>query len=158
MVSSKGSVTAVFELSWWAFAFVLAGMVLLPIYSTVPDFPFFFPNFLYVVVAVTLTRYLFLLHVSWLRDRLIVQAAVAMLLIPLIFYMVQEFNAFIIYFDERGPDVLVRGLDPELGRTMDSYMHAEYRFFGVWAVVAAAITPFRLVYNAWVRYRASGRG
>ncbi len=157
MVSSKGRVTAIFEVSWWAFAVVLACMVLLPIYSTVPNFPFFFPNFLYVVVAVTLTRYLFLLQVSWLRDRLIFQAALAFLLLPLIFYMVQEFNAFIIYFDERGPDVLVRGLESELGATMDTYMHAEYRFFGVWAIVAAAIMPFRLVYNAWVRYRAGVR-
>lgn len=132
-------------------------MVLLPIYSTIPDFPFYLPNFIYVVVAVTLTRYLFLLRVTWLRDRLIAQAAVAFLLIPLIFYMVQEFNAFIIYFDERGPDVLVRGLEPDLGGTMDNYMHAEYRFFGVWAVVASIVMPFRLVYNAWVRYRSGVR-
>ena len=157
MADSKRRIRAIFELSWWAFAVVLAGMVVLPIYSTVPAFPFFGANVLYVVVAVTLTRYLFLLHVSWLRDRLILQAAVAFLLIPLIFYMVQEFNAFIIYFDERGPDVLIRGLEPELGRTMDRYMHAEYRFFGVWAIVASAVMPFRLVYNAWVRYRAGVR-
>ena len=157
MADSKATIAAVFELSWWAFAFVLAGLVILPLYSTVPDFPFYVPNFVYVVVAITLTRYLFLLHVSWLRDQLIVQAAVAVLLVPLAFYMVQSFNAFVIYFDERGPDVLIRSLDPELGRTMNRYMHAEYRFFGVWAIVAAAVTPFRLIYNAWVRYRASGR-
>ncbi|MGB3802055.1 MAG: hypothetical protein WA952_19700 [Lewinella sp.] len=157
MVKNKGRITAIFELSWWAFAVVLACMVLLPIYSTVPDFPFYLANFIYVVVDVTATRYLFLLHVTWLRDQLIVQAAVAFLLIPLVFYMVQEFNAFIIYFDERGPDVLIRGLDEELGDTLDKYMHAEYRFFGVWAIVASAIMPFRLVYNAWVRYRAGVR-
>ncbi len=155
--SSRAKITAIFELSWWAFALVLASMVVLPIYSTVPDFPFFLPNFLYVVVAITVTRYLFLLHVSWLRDRLVAQAAVAFLLIPLIFYMVQAFNAFIIYFDERGPDVLVRGLESEMGRTIDTYMHAEYRFFGVWAIVAAGVMPFRLIYNAWLRYRAGAR-
>ena len=146
-----------FELTWWAFTLVLAGLVLLPIYGTVPGFPFFVPNFIYVVTAVTVTRYLFLLEVSWLRDRLILQAAVAILLIPLIFYMVQAFNAFIIYFDERGPDVLIRGLEAETGTTIDRYMHAEYRFFGVWAVVASAIMPFRLIYNAWARYRAGVR-
>ncbi len=157
MDSSKGRVTAIFEASWWAFALVLAGMVVLPIYSTVPDFPFYVPNFIYVVTAVTLTRYLFLLHVSWLRDQLLLQAAIAMVLIPLVFYMVQAFNAFVIYFDERGPDILIRSLDPELGRTIDSYMHAEYRFFGVWAIVASIVMPFRLIYNAWARYRAGVR-
>ena len=157
MADSKRGIRVVFELAWWAFALVLACLVVLPIYSTVPDFPFFFPNMLYVVVAVTLTRYLFLLHVSWLRDRLIAQAGLAFLLIPLIFYMVQEFNAFIIFFDERGPDVLIRGMESDMGQTIDGYMHAEYRFFGVWAIVSAVIMPFRLVYNAWVRYRAGAR-
>ena len=154
---AKQTTAAVFELTWWAFTLVLAGLVLLPLYSTVPNFPFFVPNFVYVVVAVTVTRYLFLLEVSWLRDRVVVGALLALALIPLIFYMVQAFNAFIIYFDERGPDALIRGLEPETGLTMDKYMHAEYRFFGVWAVVASAIMPFRIVYNAWVRYRARGR-
>ncbi|THH39379.1 hypothetical protein [Neolewinella litorea] len=157
MVSSRSTATAVFELAWWAFALVLAGLVVLPISSTLPNYPFYVPNFIYVVVAITLTRYLFLLHVSWLRDRLIIQAAVAMLLIPLIFYMVQAFNSFIIYFDEQGPDVLLGGLEQEVANTIDSYIHAEFRFFGVWAIVAAAVTPFRLIYNAWVRYRAGVR-
>lgn len=157
LVSSKRTATALFELTWWAFALVLAGIVLLPIYGSVPNFPFFLPNFIYVIVAVTLTRYIFLLKVSWLRDRLLVQAAMVILCIPLIFYMVQAFNSFIIYFDERGPDFLVRSLDPEIGPTLDRYMHAEYRFFGVWAIMVAAVTPFRLIYNAWARYRAGAR-
>ena len=156
LVSSKPS-PALVEGLWWAFTFVLAGLVLLPIYSTVPSFPFFFPNFLFVVVAVTATRYLFLLEVTWLRDRLILQAAVVILMVPLIFYMVQAFNAFIIYFDEQGPDVLIKNLASDTGTTMDRYMHAEYRFFGVWAVVASAVLPFRLIYNAWARYRAGVR-
>ncbi|MCP9236893.1 hypothetical protein [Lewinella sp. JB7] len=157
MPKSKRSVAAIFELAWWAFTLVLAGLVLLPIYDSLPEFPFFVPNLVYVVVAVTLTRYLFLLRVSWLRDRLILQAALALAVIPLIFYMVQAFNGFIIFFDERGPDVLIRSLDKSMGKTLDSYLHAEYRFFGIWAIVAAAITPFRLTYNAWLRYRAGVR-
>jgi hypothetical protein len=155
--SKRSTATTLFELTWWAFALVLACLVVLPIYSTLPDFPFFLPNFIYVVVAVTLTRYLFLLHVSWLRDRLILQGLVALLLVPLIFYMVSNFNAFIIFFDERGPDVLIRGLEPETGSTIDRYVKAEYRFFAIWAVVAAIVTPFRLIYNAWARYRAGVR-
>lgn len=153
MPTGKRTGLVVFELGWWAFAILLACLVVLPIYTTVPRFPFFLPNIIYVVVAVTLTRLIFLLHVSWLREKLLVQAAIAFAVIPLIFYMVQELNAFITYFDERGPDVLIKGLEAEVGRTIDRYMHAEYRFFAVWAVIAGVITPFRLVYNAWVRLR-----
>lgn len=157
MAENSRSAQATFELLWWAFTFVLAALVLLPLYTKVPSFPFFAPNFVYVVTAVTLTRYLFLLKISWLRDKLYLQAAISLALIPFIFWMVQYFNAFIIYFDEQGPDVLVRGLTSDWRKVIDTYMHAEYRFFGVWAIVAAGIMPFRLLYNTWIRYRAGVR-
>lgn len=144
----------VYELIWWVFTIVVAVLVLLPIYTHVPDFPYFVPNFVYVVAAITLTRYLFFLKISWLRDRLLLQAIIAMALLPLIFWMVQYFNEFITYRDEQGPDVFVRHLGRETGQMLDRYLLNEYKFFGVWAVVAALATPFRLVANVWLRYRA----
>ncbi len=148
---------AVYELTWWAFTLVLAGLVLLPIYSQLPNFPFYAPNFVYILVAITLTRYLFFLNISWLRDHLLVQGGLSILLILLIFWMVQNFNSFIIFFDEQGPDVLIKHLDKKTGSILNSYLKTEYRFFGVWAVVAAIITPFRLLYNVWKRYGAGVR-
>lgn len=151
------STTLVYELIWWAFTVVLAALVLLPIYTSVPVFPFYVPNFVYVVVAITLTRYLFFLKISWLRDRLLTQGAIGILLIPLIFWMGQSFNEFITYFDEQGPDILVKHLDRETGKVINGYMKIEYRFFGTWAIIASLLTPFRLLYNIWVRYRAGVR-
>ncbi|MEO0735016.1 MAG: hypothetical protein AAFZ52_19415 [Bacteroidota bacterium] len=153
---AKNSQTT-FEVLWWAFTIVLAALVLTPIYTQLPVYPFYLPNFVYVVVAITLTRYLFFLDISWLRNRLVVQGGLSLLLIPVIFWMVQNFNTFITYFDENGPDVLTKMLAPETAHIMDSYLHAEYRFFGVWAVIAALVTPFRLLYNVWMRYRAGVR-
>jgi hypothetical protein len=145
------------EVTWWAFTLVLAALVLAPIYVNLPEFPFFFPNFIYVLAAITLTRYLFFLHISWLRDKLILQGAISIALIPLIFFMGQYFNYFITFFDENGPDILIKNLPDDIGRIMDTYMHAEYRFFGVWAIIAAVITPFRLLINVWKRYRVGVR-
>lgn len=146
-----------YELLWLSFAVVLAALVLLPIYTTLPAFPYFTPNFVYVIVAVTLTRYLFLLDVSWLRDRLAVQGGFSLLLILLIFWMVQYMNYFIVYFDEQGPDVLTKTMEREDAKLILGYLHQEYRFFGTWAIIAAVILPFRLLYNVWVRYRAGVR-
>ena len=156
MATAKQSGQATYELLWWAFTFVLAGLIVLPIYTKVPQFPFVLPNFIYVIVAITFTRYLFFLNISWLRDRIILQGLISLAVIPLIFWMAQYFNYFIIYFDENGPDILVKHLSKGLGKIIDTYMHAEYRFFGVWAIVAAGVMPFRLLYNAWVRYRSVG--
>jgi hypothetical protein len=149
--------TKLYEPLWWAFTLVLACLILLPVYTQLPAFPYFTANFVYVVVAITLTRYLFFLKISWLRDHLLVQGGLSLLLIPLIFWMGQYFNYFITFFDEQGPDVLTRGLDGELAGIMNSYLHAEYRFFAIWAIIAALLTPPRLLYNVWVRYRAGVR-
>lgn len=151
------STTALYELIWWAFTLVLACLVLLPIYTKLPDFPFYVPNFAYVVVAITLTRYLFFLKISWLRDHLVIQAAASILLIILIFWMIQSFNSFITFFDEEGPDILVKHLAKDTAGIMNTYLKTEYRFFGIWAITAALLTPPRFLYNVWTRYRAGVR-
>jgi hypothetical protein len=146
-----------YEFIWWAFTLVLAGLVLLPIYTQLPGFEHLVPNFLYILVAITLTRYLFFLDISWLRDHLLVQGAFSILLLPAIFAMVQYLNSFILFFDEQGPDVLIQHLDKRTGDIMNSFLKAEYRFFSIWAIVAATVMPFRLLYNVWKRYGAGVR-
>jgi len=157
MSESNRSTPIFYELIWWAFTLVLSCLVLVPVYTQLPGFPYVTANFVYVVVAVTLTRYLFFLKISWLRDHLLIQGALSILLLPLIFWMVQYFNSFIRFFDEQGPDVLTKGMESGLASVMNSYLHAEFRFFAVWAIVAALIMPLRLLYNVWVRYRAGVR-
>ena len=157
MSSSSSATPVLYELFWWAFTLVLAGLILLPIYTQTPNFLYFVANAVYIIVAVTLTRYLFFLKISWLRDHLLVQGILSILLIPLIFWMVQYFNSFIRFFDNNGPDVLVKNLSKDTAGIMKGYLQAEYRFFGVWAIMAALFTPLRLLYNVWVRYRAGVR-
>ncbi|MEM6768952.1 MAG: hypothetical protein AAF597_00080 [Bacteroidota bacterium] len=157
MADTKRLPQATYELLWWAFTLVLAGLILTPVYNSIPDFPFFLPNFVYIVVAITLTRYTFLLKISWLRDHLLWQAVLSMLLIPLVFWMGQYFNYFITHLDEQNPDVFVKHLPDTTAKVMDTYLNAEYRFFSVWAIAASIIMPFRLLYNVWVRYRAGVR-
>ena len=151
------SANSLYEITWWSFTLVLAGLVLLPVYTQLPGFEHLMPNFVYIVVAITLTRYLFFLDISWLRDHLLVQGALSILLIPLIFWMIQSLNSFITFFDEQGPDILIRHLEKDFGEIMNGYLKAEYRFFGIWAVIAALIMPFRLLYNVWKRYGAGVR-
>ncbi|TXF89365.1 hypothetical protein FUA23_10375 [Neolewinella aurantiaca] len=148
---------ALYEFIWWAFTLVLAGLVLLPVYTQLPEFQHLVPNFVYIVVAVTFTRYLFFLDISWLRDHLLIQGALSILLLPLIFWMVQYLNSFILFFDEKGPDVLIQHLDKDTGTIMNRYLKTEYRFFSIWAIIATAIMPFRLLFNVWKRYGAGVR-
>lgn len=157
MSSPSSATPALYETIWWAFTLVLTGLLLLPIYTQIPDFPFFVANAVYIIVAITLTRYFFFLKISWLRDHLLIQGVLSLLLIPLIFWMVQYFNGFIRFFDAYGPDALVKELPKDTASMMKGYLQAEYRFFGVWAIIGALLTPIRMLYNVWSRYRAGVR-
>lgn len=148
---------ATYELLWWAFTIVLAALVLAPVYANIPDFPFFLPNFVFVVVAITLTRYLFFLRISWLRDHLAWQAGLSILILPLIFWMGQYFNLFVTYLDEQNPDVFIKHLPEAKAEIMSIYLNNEYKLFAFWAIAAGLIMPLRLLYNVWVRYRAGVR-
>lgn len=140
------------ELTWWLFTFVLTALVLLPIKSKGIDFPFYLYNTVYVLAAVTLTRYLFFLNLSWIKDRFYFQAGIVFLLIPLVFMMGQGLNEFITYQDNYGPDVLINGLSDQAAGAINAYMKTEYFLFGVWAIAAGVLLPFRILVNVWKRY------
>lgn len=110
-----------------------------------------------MIVAITVTRYIFTLHLNWLRDRFVLQGVLCFLMIPTVFLIGQGLNEYITYLDNNGPDVLIRHLDLEEGRRMRSYLNSEFFFFGVWAVIAGVILPFRVIYRVWTRYKAVRR-
>jgi hypothetical protein len=157
MSSPTSKMPVLYEFIWWAFTLVLAGLMLLPIYTQIPGFPFLLANTVYIIVAITLTRYIFFLKLTWLRDHLLIQGGLSILLIPLIFWMVQYFNSFIRYFDDNGPDVLVKSFPKDTADILNGYLQAEYRFFAVWAIMAGLMMPLRLLFNVWKRYRAGVR-
>ncbi|NJO86528.1 MAG: hypothetical protein HC821_00050 [Lewinella sp.] len=132
---------------------MLVSLVLLPIYSYRILFPFYNYNAAYVVVAVTLTRYLFFLEFSWLRHRFVLLAATAFLMIPLLFWQVQGLNEFITYLDNYGPDVFVLALEGQTATGMLTYLRSEFYFFGVWACIAGLAWPLRVLFHVWANYR-----
>lgn len=152
-MQSKTSVSpALLELIWWVFTAVLIALVLLPIYSSAYQFPFYLYNAVFVASAVTATRYIFLLRATPLSERQVLKGAVAIAVIPLIFYIVQGINAFQIHIDEEDLNALVGHLPRERQLAILTYLRAEMIFFGVWAVVSLVILPFRLLVSIWRQY------
>lgn len=143
------------ELLWWIFTLVLTALVLLPIYDRQIDFPFYMYNAVAVIAAISLTRWLFLLNISWLRGRFILQAALVFILIPLLFFLGQGLNEFITYLDNNGPDYFVRNLPEQYAKAMNTYLRSEYFFFGIWAIVAGVLLPFRIFHHVWKYYKSS---
>ncbi|MGB3547260.1 MAG: hypothetical protein WBA17_09815 [Saprospiraceae bacterium] len=146
------------EIIWLIFTALLIVLLLLPVHLYLPAFPYLLPNAVAIFSAITLTRYLFQLDISWLGNRQGAKIVLVFLLLPLVFYLVQYINYFQLFFDERGPDVLIADLEPVWGKSLDDYLKTEFLFFSVWAVIAGAILPVRLIMHIWKqRNRRQGR-
>lgn len=141
------------EICWWAFTAVLTSLILLLIDSKTKDFPFYLYNGVSIVVAITLTRYIFTLHFSWLKKQFLLQGVLSFLMIFIVFFIGQGLNEYTTYMDNNGPDILVRHLPVAERLTIKSYLDSEYFLFGVWAIVAGVVFPFRMMHNLWQHYR-----
>lgn len=144
------------ELLWWVFTVILVFAVLLPILTSIHAlYPFYFVNVIYIITFVTLSRFTFLLHQTLLAKRQVLKIVIFFLCIPLIFYLIQELNAFQVFLDEEGWDAVVGNLAYGNRNGMINYMRNEMIFFGVGSIIAAILFPLRLVVSVW---RTRNRG
>jgi glucan phosphoethanolaminetransferase (alkaline phosphatase superfamily) len=143
------------ELLFWLFTFLVTAAVLIPIYTNIPNYPFWVPNIVFVIAAITVTRYLFLLKYTFIARRQVLKIALAFLCIPLIFYLIQELNYFQTYLDEEGVDSVVGHLPYDSRETMVQYMRSEMLLFGTMAVISSILFPLRLIVSVW---RTHNRG
>ena len=138
-----------FELLWWIATALVAFVVLYPIFSSVRNFPFYFINTVYIIVFITLSRYLFFLRYTFLANRQLLKVTLIFLCIPLAFLLIQELNGFQTFLDEQGQDAIVRNLKREVRPGMFRYIYNEMLLFGVGSIIATVLFPFRLVLSVW---------
>ena len=143
------------EIVFWLFTVLVAILVLLPINSNILTYPFWIQNIIFIVTAITITRYLFLLKFTFLAKRQWLKVICIFLCIPLIFYLIQELNFFQTYLDERGTESLVGHLPFEERSDVIDYMRSEILLFGTMAVISSIIFPIRLIISVW---RTHNRG
>lgn len=144
------------ELYFWLFTALIAAAVLLPIVTRLPDYPFLLTNIVFVLVAVTMTRYLFLLKHTFLAERQRLKVIAFFSFIPLIFYLVQELNYFQTFLDEEGPAAIVGSLPFSSQESMITYIRSQIILFGVASIISTVALGFRLLISVW-RLRNRGK-
>src|SRR6188472_457116 len=123
------------ELLWWAFTFIVVIIVMLPIWTEAPGFPFSFQNILLIVFFITFTRYIFFLPLTliarakWIKVGIILSAAI------FLFVTATALLDFRSFMDERGLQVLVEHLDVNDQTRKINYMKHEMLFFGVGSLI-----------------------
>ncbi|HQU59067.1 MAG: hypothetical protein KDD02_01440 [Phaeodactylibacter sp.] len=137
------------ELFFWIFTAVITVAVLLPILTAVDHYPFLFVNIVYIVAAITVTRYLFLLPHTFLARQQQLKVVFFFLFLPFLFYLIQELNHFQVYLDEEGLDSVVGKLAYEHRNNMVDYIRSEMILFGVMAIIGSIALPLRLLISVW---------
>lgn len=137
------------EAIWWTVTVLLIVAILYPIYKSQPNFPFLLDNTIYIIVFVTLTRYLFLLKHTFLGYLQWLKVIVLFFCIPLVFYLIERAHNFELYTDEIGLEGLFYHLTLKGQTGMVNYVQNEMRFFGVGSIISTIIMPFRMLISFW---------
>ena len=133
------------ELLWWVFTAILTMAVLAPIYINKLSFPFYLSNIVFIVVFVTVTRYVFLLKHTWLVRMKWLKVALILGSVIIIFVLSTHMIDFSNYLKEVGLHEVVSDLPVDKQFPMIRYIQREVIFFGAGGIVAMIVLPFRML-------------
>jgi hypothetical protein len=137
------------ELMWWVATALLCMLILFPILQKTNLYPFTVINVIFVVVFITLFRYIFSLKYTWLARRQYVKITLVFLCIPLVFNMVNNLNHFVTHIDEFSYEAYLGHLEQEVRNKLEIYIRSEMLLFGVGSIIMSALFPFRLLISVW---------
>ena len=140
------------ELTWWVITFIILAGVLFPIYKSEANFPFWVSNSIFVVVTITIARYIFLLKYTFLANLQWLKVIVAILSIPLFIYLLDNFSFFRAIADEIGLEEIFEHLSLNGQTRMANYVRSEMLFFGAASIICSVLFPIRMVISFWRTY------
>jgi hypothetical protein len=148
-MNQKNILSFKLELVWWLISIIVVVVVLFPILSKVKEYPFQFVNIVFILLFITLARYIFLLKHTFLANQQILKAILGVLCIPIIFYLISEINYFQTYLDEEGLESIMPNLALDRQGSLINYIRSEVLFFGVGSLITAIIFPVRMLVSIW---------
>ncbi len=154
-MDKKQTLTLWLEIIWWALTALIVWALLYPIHKAMYVWPFQGWNIAFVVVTITLTRYIFLLKHTFLAWQQEIKVALLLLMFPLTFMMVDALHGFMVYIEENTWEGLTGHLPPSDKRAIEEYMWTEMLFFGVGSFIAPPVFAVRLFLSVW---RTRNRG
>ena len=89
------------ELVWWVITAIVVWIVLQPIHKAMYVWPFEWTNVMFVVVLITLTRYIFLLKHTLISKRQVLKIVLMHLMFPFTFWLVERINEFLRFIEKQ---------------------------------------------------------
>ena len=154
-MDKRQSLTLWLEIVWWIITALVAAAVLYPIQKAMHVWPFRISNILFIVVLLTLGRYIFLLKHTFLAKKQVLKVALILLMFPLTFALIDGLHGFMNYIEEQTWDTLTGHLPAPDKKAIEEYIWGEMIFFGAGSIIAAPDFAIRLFLSTW---RTHNRG
>jgi hypothetical protein len=150
----------VVELVWWVFTIAIVGLVIWPVYKVFQVIPYLGDNILFIVAAITFSRYTFLLKQTFFVNSTPIKIFMIFLCLPLVLTVANRIHVLQVYLDQIGMsgfhDFVRPNVSHDTLRWGVLYFSQEYFFFGVTAVVAAVTFAGRMILSIWRAYNKEG--
>lgn len=137
------------ELIWWLVTVLVIVAVLFPILTTLSTYPFLTTNIVFIVVFITLTRYVFLLQHTFLARSEVIKVIIVLISVPIIFMLIEGLSNFQNFLDEEGLDKFLPSMNLDKQQGIINYIRSEMLFFGAGAIIVAILFPFRMILSVW---------
>ncbi len=154
-MDKRQSLVLQLEIVWWVVTALTAWAILYPIRKAMHVWPFEWWNVIFVVVLMTLARYIFLLKHTFLAKNQVLKVVLILLMFPLTFALINGLHGFMNFIEEKTWDPLTGHLPLADKRAIEHYIWTEMLFFGAGSIIAAPVFAVRLLMSVW---RTHNRG
>lgn len=139
----------ILEIVSWILTALVVTFFLLPITRKIYQYPFLQMNILFIVVFITLTRYIFLLKHTFFAYSQWFKVLLIFACVPGFLYTLRSFKSFQEYLGEKGVEGFMFHL-PHLQQVpLAKYVTAEMIFFGAGSLLTIIIFGFRMLISIW---------
>lgn len=143
------------ELIWWALTAIVVYAVLRPIHQAMFEWRFEALNIIFIVVLITLARYIFLLPHTLIARQQILKIVLMLAMIPLTAFLVNGLNQFMLHVEEHTWEPMTGHLPPHEKKSIEDYIWGEMLFFAVGSIISAPVFAVRMMISIW---RVRNRG
>jgi hypothetical protein len=151
-VEKRSGLLFLLEIIWWVFTALIVAGFLFPIWNKTVDYPFWTINIVFIVMAVTVTRYIFLTKFTFIAERKVLKLILIAITIPIIFMLINKLADFQSYLDEIGLDEVLKNLPVAEKEPMFNYIRSEMIFFGTASIIAMIIFPIQMMISIWKNF------
>lgn len=141
------------EILLWLIVAVATFMIIYPVYQNTYNFPFLWVNTLFVVLALTFSRWIFFWRITPYENTMWVIVILVCIQPLLLFILIRLFGDFRLYLDEKGLFPVLTQQSMEESMRWAKIIKMEMIAFSVFVIISAITLFFRLIYQVRVIYK-----